>query len=88
MAVLLKHREMKESRLNIHIVLEEKNFLWDEQNVFWFRKLWNEGRSFRDICQKLRRPKEEVFLLALEQMGSRNVKQRPEVLRAGLRSFM
>ncbi|PER91137.1 helix-turn-helix domain containing protein [Bacillus cereus] len=41
----LKHRTMKESRLNIHITFEEEDFLWDKRNVLWFRKMWNEGEG-------------------------------------------
>lgn len=80
MTVLLKHREMKESRINIHIALEEVNSLWGKREVWRFREMWNEGRSFQYICQKLKRSEREVLLLALDQRYSNNIKRRPGVL--------
>ncbi|MDA2567485.1 helix-turn-helix domain containing protein [Bacillus cereus] len=88
MVVLLKHREMKESRINIHIALEELNFLWDEKDIMWFRRMWNEGRSFRYMCQKLRRSEKEVLLLALDQRYSGNLKHRPGILIAVLEKVL
>ncbi|MEB4816160.1 helix-turn-helix domain containing protein [Bacillus thuringiensis] len=80
METAYQHEAMKESRLKIHVALEGANFLWDERDIVWFRKMWQEGVSFVDICGKLRRHQIEVILLILDQADLCKIEQRDEGL--------
>ncbi|MBE7099455.1 helix-turn-helix domain containing protein [Bacillus cereus] len=80
MATAYQHEAMKESRLKIHVVLEEANFLWDERDIVYFREMWQEGISFVNICKKLRRHQIEVMLLILDQADLCKIEKRHEGL--------
>ncbi|OTW86397.1 helix-turn-helix domain containing protein [Bacillus thuringiensis serovar cameroun] len=80
MGTAYQHEAMKESRLKIHVALEEANFLWDERDIVWFREMWGEGLDFIEICKKLRRHQTEVVLLLLDQADLYKIEQRPEGL--------
>ncbi|WIK98815.1 helix-turn-helix domain containing protein (plasmid) [Bacillus bombysepticus] len=64
----------------MHVALEEAYFLWDERDIVWFRKMWQKGVSFVDICGKLRRNQIEVMLLILGQADLCKIEQRHEGL--------
>lgn len=74
------HRFMKESRLKIHVALEEANFLWDERDIIRFREMWKAGIPFVDICKKLRRHQTEVMILLMDQADLYKIEQRSEGL--------
>lgn len=78
MGVASDHKEMKASRLNIYIALEEANFIWDERDVIRFREMWEKNMSLSDMAKALRRHQAEVALLVIDQadkymIGNRSI---------------
>jgi len=59
-----------------YIALEELNFLWDEDDVLKFREMWEEGLSLPDIAKQLKRKKNEVAVLILDQAEEKKIKPR------------
>ncbi|MDF9519670.1 helix-turn-helix domain containing protein [Bacillus cereus] len=77
MSVAKNHEAMKESRLKIHIALEEANFIWDERDVIRFREMWKQGMSLPKMAKALRRHQAEVALLVIDQADQELITNRP-----------
>ncbi|MEM5669943.1 helix-turn-helix domain containing protein [Bacillus cereus] len=77
MSVASNHEAMKESRLKIHIALEEANFIWDERDVIRFREMWKQGMSLPKMAKALRRHQAEVALLVIDQADQELITNRP-----------
>jgi hypothetical protein len=58
------------------IVLEDLNFQWNETDVKRVINMWKQGTSLADICEKVKRPGEEVFLLLLDLSINNKIKKR------------
>ncbi|MGX5528587.1 sugar ABC transporter substrate-binding protein [Bacillus toyonensis] len=64
------------NELNIRVVLEEVNFLWDLRKVFHFRELWNSNCSFAEIVKELKRKPIEIAVLILDQVDKYKIHKR------------
>ncbi|MBE7095442.1 sugar ABC transporter substrate-binding protein [Bacillus cereus] len=64
------------NELNIRVVLEEVNFLWDLRKVFHFRELWNNNCSFAEIVKELKRKPIEIAVLILDQVDKYKIHKR------------
>ncbi|MED2846928.1 sugar ABC transporter substrate-binding protein [Bacillus toyonensis] len=64
------------NELNIRVVLEEVNFLWDLRKVFYFRELWNSNCSFAEIVKELKRKPIEIAVLILDQVDKYKIHKR------------
>ncbi|MGH1288083.1 sugar ABC transporter substrate-binding protein [Bacillus toyonensis] len=64
------------NELNIRVVLEEVNFLWDLRKVFHFRELWNRNCSFAEIVKELKSKPIEIAVLILDQVDKYKIYKR------------
>jgi hypothetical protein len=51
----------------MYIACEDMDFVWKEHQVVLFEEMWNRGMHIKDIAKMLRRPVDEVFILALDR---------------------
>lgn len=72
---MYKSRVAAERRV-IYIALENLNFLWDEDEVFKFREMWEEGLSLPAIAKELKRKQNEVAVLILDQAEKGKIQPR------------
>ena len=66
-ATKLELAYMKKKRRNIHIALEEINFIWCTKEIEKFRGLWNEGYDIWKIAEHLGRSVHDVVMLVYDQ---------------------
>lgn len=67
---------MTERRRNIHIALEDIDFVWDEDKIKAFRRLWREGANIYELEQELGRGQNEIAVLILDQSIRGRIEQR------------
>ncbi|WP_322925349.1 helix-turn-helix domain containing protein [Paenibacillus campi] len=68
------------TRRNIHIALEELNFVWDENELKRFRRMWTAGYTLPAIALAFDRDPDEVVLLVMDQARAGEIKRRPNGL--------
>lgn len=59
-----------------YIACECFNFVWDEQEVFQFRQLWESGASIFDISKAFKRNVNEIAFLIVDQADQGYIKAR------------
>lgn len=72
---------MRNTRKNIYVALEDlgdDEWLWDEVEIKFFKKLWREGLRLCDIASKLKRTETAVLLLSLDQLAKGFIRPREE----------
>lgn len=72
----LENRFMTKQRRATYIALEELNFVWDEDEINVFIKLWKEGADFRLIAEHFDRDQDEIALLLMDLARKGRVKPR------------
>lgn len=72
----IKRLHLKNARNEVHVAMEDSNFLWSAQEVRDFRYLWREGRPITDIADYFKRTQEEVTVLAMDQALREFIKPR------------
>lgn len=61
---------------NIHIALEEKNFVWGRNDVLEFEVMYKAGKSLNEIAEYFEKETVEVLLLALDRIEKGKIKIR------------
>ncbi|MEM5637249.1 helix-turn-helix domain containing protein [Bacillus toyonensis] len=64
------------NELNIRVVLEEVNFLWDLRKVFHFRELWNSNCSFAEIVKELKENQLKLRFSFLDRVDKYKIHKR------------
>lgn len=72
----LEKGHMTKSRRNRYIALEEMDFVWDEDDVLEFRKMWNDGAGFESIAKHFDRDIDECSLLLMDLRRKGKLKPR------------
>lgn len=56
--------------LQVHVVLENVNFLWDQRDVMSFREMWNSGFSIASMSKEFKRKQIDLAVLVLDQVDT------------------
>lgn len=65
-----------DARKNRVIVLEELNFVWDEEELTDLTFLWTEGRDIIDISDYFKRDPDEVMLALIHLAKAEKISRR------------
>ena len=72
----IETKYMTRQRRNTVIVLEELDFVWDEDEITEYCQMWREGKPFSEIAEWFGRDPDEVLLLHLHLARKGRVKAR------------
>lgn len=63
-------------RRKIYIALEELDFVWDENDVTAFDRMWEMGWDCSRIAEELERDPDEVAILAMDRIRQNRIHPR------------
>lgn len=58
------------------IILEELDFIWDDESIQKFREMWEENKTISEISKYFKRSKNEIALLVMDQEMKYKIKPR------------
>jgi hypothetical protein len=79
-----KQAVLRDPRKNRIIVLEDLNFMWDEEELFDIECLWNDGSSIMYISNYFDRDPDEVILAIMHLAKEDRIVRRKGGLAFGL----
>lgn len=67
---------MTKERNKLYIACENVDFIWSDKDIRIFKRMWNDGKPFLDICKRLGRPQKDVQMLMIDLAEKDQIKQR------------
>lgn len=58
---------MKHRRKNIYLACEDMDFVWSDQQVALFDRMWEQGLSVWEIAEQFKRDPDDVAILAIDR---------------------
>lgn len=58
------------------IILEDRKFIWEQNDLKTFREMWKRGDSIKNIARRFRCKEIDIALLVLDQAEKGNIEAR------------
>jgi hypothetical protein len=84
-SLMFKDKALIDARKNRIIVLEELNFIWDEEELIDLASQWYEGISVAEMAKYFKRDPDEIVLAVMHLSREGKIGQRKGGLAGGKR---